>query len=171
MLENLHLCLRSPGKLRLVDIRPLRRERLDCLASLINTIKERLGNSEIHLVKISPDLKVGLLAIVLDRLKKLVDDEGIVLEKHKLWVDSINLLGKLVEPKALLARILGRGRILRNHALRNLAMIGVSWMTLKPKMKHLDLGAQSRHLTKKVVGDLRISRGLVHVGTHKKNPH
>jgi hypothetical protein len=171
VLQNLHLCLRTPRELRLVDISPLGRERLHRLASLIDAIQKRLGNPKIDLVKIGPDLEVSLLTIVTDGLQKLVDDERIVLEKHELRVDRINLLGKLVEAKALLARILGGGRILRNHTLRNLAVIGVARMTLESKVKDLDLGRKRRHLAKKIVGDLGVSCGLINVRAHKKNSH
>ena len=171
MLKNLHLGSRTPGELRLIDLRPLGRKGLDGLTGLIDAIEERLRNPKIDLIQLRPDLVVCGLTIVLNGLQKLVDNERIILEQHDLRIDRINLLRKLIEPKALLTRILGRRRILRNHPLGNLAMIRVPRVTLESKVEDLDLGTERRHLTKKIVGDLRVSRGLIHMSAHKKNPH
>lgn len=171
MLKDTHLCLRTPRELRLVDIRPLGRKRVDRFACLINSIEKRLGNPKVDLVDLCPNLVVCLLAILLDCLQKLLNDEGIVLEKHELRVDCLDVLRKLVEPKALLTRILSSCRVLRNHPLGNLAMVGVPRMALKSEVKDLELRGQRRHLAKEIVGNLGIPSRLVHMSAHKKNPH
>lgn len=155
----------------MVDLGPLRCKGLYRLTGLINSIEERLRNPKIDLVELRPDLEVRLLAIVLDGFEKLINDERIILEENNLWIDCVDLLRELIESKPLLTRILNGRRILRNDTLGNLAMIGVSRMTLKSKVKNLDLGTQRRHLSKEILGNLGLSSGLIHMSTHKKNPH
>lgn len=171
MFKNTNLCLRVATELTLVDLGPLRRERLDRLASLIDTIQKRLGNSKVHLVQLCPNLEVGLLWILLDCVQELVDNERIILENHKLRVDSVNLLAKLVEPKSLLTRLLGRRGILGNDPIGNLAMIGTTGVALKSKVKDLELRTECRHLAEEIVGHLGLSSGLIHMCAHKKDPH
>ena len=169
--QYLHPSPRTPRKIRLLGLGPLGRKGVDRLASLIQSIEQRLGNPKLDLIKLRPDRKVSLLAIVLDGLEKLVDNERIIVEKNKLRVDRINLLRKLVESKALLTRILCGCRVLRNDTLGNLAMIGVPWVTLESKVKDLDLRGERCHLAEKILGNLGVTRGLIHVRADKKNPH
>ncbi len=171
MLKNSNLCFGIPIKLTLVDLGPLGCESLHRLAGLINSIEKRLGNSQIHLVKIRPDLVVGLFWILLDCIQKLLNNERVILENHKLRVDGVNLLGKLVEAKPLLARFLSGRCVLRNHSIGNLAMVRSTWMTLKSKMKDLDLRGQRSHLAQKIVCNLGLSGRLIDVRTHEKNAH
>ncbi len=171
MLKNPNLCLGIPTKLTLVNLGPLRGKRLDRLTGLINAVHKWLGDPQIDLVEIGPDLVVGLGGILLQSLQKLLDNERVILENHKRWVDRINVLRELVKPKPLLARILGGRCVLGNHSIGNLAMIGAPRVALKPEMKDLDLRGQCGHLTEKIVRDLGLPRCLIHMRTHEENAH
>ena len=77
----------------------------------------------------------------------------------------------LVEPEALLLRVLIGGCVVRNNTLWNLANVLPLGVTLKSKVKRLDLRRKRGDLSQKIGDDLRIPGGLIDVRANKNEAH